>query len=517
MIRFIGVVIGAVLLSAPGRAAQSQSALDSASAALIATHAFEAFAPVGLSVAVVANGDLIHAQGYGVRKLGEGIEIDTDTLFPIASLTKAFTTAALAILVDEGKVGWDDKVIDHLPDFRMADAWVTREFTVRDLLTHRSGLGRGAGDLLFWPDGKATRGEVVKALRHLQPETSFRTTYAYDNLLYIVAGELIGKVSGTPWEDFVETRLFKPLGMVDCRALVAHTAGATNKATQHGRVDGAGAATPLPDDPDEPTSSAGSIWCSANSMSKWVRFMLSKGVASDGSRVISEEQMRELFEPVTLTRTPAYMRSMGRTHFSAYALGWKVSDFHGHLLVSHSGLGMGTASYIALLPELNSAVVVMSNDYTNAPSTLAIHLVDALIREKPHDWVGMFSRASKQMREADLQESEAPGDEAPPHSALPLASFSGTYRDAWYGDVIVSLSDTKLTIDMTRSKALTGTLTRQGDQRFLARWYDRTLNADAYVVFETAPDGTVASMKMSAVSSSTDFSFDFHDLNLIKQ
>ena len=257
MKKIAGMLACTTILLAPTTVATSASRLDSESTAAIATRAFEAFSPVGLAVAVVSDGALILSDGYGVRKIGEPAEIDGDTLLPIASLTKAFTAVALAILVDEGALSWEDRVIDHLPVFRMSDAWVTREFTIRDLLTHRSGLPQGAGDLLFWPDGKATRSEVVRALRHLEPETSFRTEYAYDNLLYIVAGELIGEVSGIPWEDFVETRIFEPLDMGDCRALAARTVRVENRATQHARVDGIGDASPMADDPDEPTSSAG--------------------------------------------------------------------------------------------------------------------------------------------------------------------------------------------------------------------------------------------------------------------
>lgn len=516
MNRIVGVLACTTMLLATTTVARPASRLDSGSAAAIATRGFEAFSPVGLSVAVVSDGALIFSDGYGVREIGEAGEIDADTLLPIASLTKAFTAVALAVLVDEGTISWEDRVIDHLPRFRMWDPWVTREFTIRDLLSHRSGLPEGAGDLLFWPDGKATRSEVVRALRYLEPETSFRTEYAYDNLLYIVAGELIGEVSGTPWEDFVETRIFKPLDMGDCRALAVRTAQVNNRATQHGRVDGIGAASPMANDPDEPTSSAGSIWCSANSMAKWARLFLDDGVASDGKRVISEERVQELLGPVTITRTRGYMRTMGRTHFSAYALGWFVSDFHGHLLASHSGAGIGTTSYIALLPELDAAVVALSNDYSSVTSSLTMQLADSLVREEPHDWIKTFAGAEARMREIAAEEGDEAADEESLDLELPLEAFVGSYRDPWYGDVVVSLKDSTLTIDMTRSKALTGELIRRGGHRFVARWSDRTLNADAHVVFATTAEGTVSAMKMSAASPSTDFSFDFHDLKLVR-
>jgi CubicO group peptidase (beta-lactamase class C family) len=205
----------------------------------LAARAMEAFQTPGIAVGVVQDGELVYAKGHGVREIGRPDPVDPDTLFQIASLTKAFTAAALGILVDDGTLDWDDRVIDYLPEFQMYDSWVTREFTIRDLLTHRSGLGLGAGDLLFWPQAKSTREDIIRAMRHLEPETSFRTAYAYDNLLYAIAGEVVRAVSGVPWEDFVETRIMQPLEMTGCRAFPDRVAGQTNRATPHMVVDGA--------------------------------------------------------------------------------------------------------------------------------------------------------------------------------------------------------------------------------------------------------------------------------------
>ena len=251
-------------------------------------------------------------------------------------------------------------------------------------------------------------------------------------------------------------------------------------------------------------------------MAKWARLFLDEGVASDGRRVISEERVQELLAPATIVRTRGYMRTMGRTHFSAYALGWFVSDFHGLLLASHSGAGIGTTSYIALLPELDAAIVALSNDYSTVTMALTMQLADALARDEPLDWIKTFAVAEARMREIAAEEGDESADAKPLNVELPLEAFVGSYRDPWYGDVVVSLNDGMLMIDMTRSKALTGELIRRGGQRFIARWSDRTLNADAHVEFATTAEGAVSAMKMSAALASTDFSFDFHDLNLVR-
>jgi CubicO group peptidase (beta-lactamase class C family) len=175
--------------------------------------ALKEFEVPGLAVAIVKDGKVEFVKGYGVRKLGEPAPVDEQTLFGIASNTKAFTAAALAILVDEGKISWDDPVIKHLPGFQMYDPFVTREMTVRDLLTHRSGLGLGAGDLMFFPPTTFTRDEIVARLRYIKPATSFRSKYAYDNVLYLVAGQVVAAVSGKSWDDFIKERIFAPLGM----------------------------------------------------------------------------------------------------------------------------------------------------------------------------------------------------------------------------------------------------------------------------------------------------------------
>jgi CubicO group peptidase (beta-lactamase class C family) len=251
-----------------------------------------------MAVSGVYDGAVYYSAGHGLVETGKTDAVDDRTLFQIASVSKAFTAAAMALLADEGKLAWDDRVIDHLPEFRMYDPWVTREFTIRDLLTHRSGLPLGAGDLLLFPQAKSTREDIILAMRHLKPKSSFRSEYAYDNLLYILAGEVVARVAGTSFEEFLEQRLLNPLGMRDCTATLARTAPNAVKATPHVLMDGKLETTLSLE--TSLASAAGGINCSARSMATWMSFVLNKGLTAEGEQLISADQFAQLLSPVTL-------------------------------------------------------------------------------------------------------------------------------------------------------------------------------------------------------------------------
>ncbi len=480
----------------------------------LAERAMERFQTPGLAIGVVKNGELIYAKGHGVREIGRPEPVDANTIFEIASLTKAFTAAAIGILVDEGKIHWDDRVIDYLPQFRMYDPWVTREFTIRDLLTHRSGLGLGAGDLLFWPQAKSTRAEIVRAMRYLKPETSFRTAYAYDNLLYVIAGEVVSIVSGMAWEDFVETRIMQPLGMTECRAMPSRVEGNPNRATPHVVVDGelrttffSGGGATVP---------AGGINCNILGLAKWAAMWLDGGALPDGGRLLSEETCAELWRPVTLIQVRDLDREHGRTHFTAYALGWGLKDFYGYLHVGHGGGLQGMTCHIAMLPELDVATVVLTNQVSQASRAITSEILQATTSAPLEDWVEIYAGAAeeraKEAREAVEKAFAERDSESRP--TLDLKAYAGTYRDPWYGDVFVDLAGDRLVMRFGRSELLTGELKHFQYDTFVARWEDRSLFADAYVSFSIGIDGEVESIRMKALSPDTDFSFDFHHLDL---
>jgi CubicO group peptidase (beta-lactamase class C family) len=511
-VRRVVCVLAVFSLLAPASASGHEPTSEEMDA--LAKRAMEAFQTPGISIGVVKDGELIYARGHGVREIGRPEPVDADTIFQIASLTKAFTAASLGLLVDEGKLDWDDPVIDFLPEFRMYDPWVTREFTIRDLLTHRSGLGLGAGDLLFWPEARSTIEDVIRAMRFLKPETSFRTAYAYDNLLYAIAGEVVARVSGVAWEDFVEKRIFEPLGMTECRAAPDRVQGHPNRATPHMVVDGELESTFFSS--GSATAAAGGINCNINGFAKWAAMHLAGGELPDGERLLSEATHAELWKPVTLIPVRDIDREHGHAHFSAYALGWGLKDFFGHLHVGHGGALQGMTSHFAMLPEKNVAVVALANQWSRAPRAVTSEILNAYISESPENWVRVYSSsASERAAEAKKVVEEAFANRnADSTPSLPLESYVGTYRDPWYGDVSVERGQDGLAMRFSRSELLTGPLEHFQYDTFIARWIDRSLYADAYVTFDLDAGGGVEAIRMKWVSPDTDFSFDFHHLDL---
>lgn len=509
----IGVIFGA-LLATTAMAAPSEREIDR-----IVQRTMETFEVPGMAVSVVHDGQVHYSKGFGIVETGSDARVDEETLFQIASVSKAFTAAALAVLVDEGKLGWEDPVIDYIPEFRMHDPWVTREFTIRDLLTHRSGLPLGAGDLLIFPQGNATREEIIQAFRHLEPTSSFRSQFDYDNLLYIVAGEVVARVSGQSFEDFVEARLLQPLGMTDCVASAGRVAPGSVSATPHLLMDGEHEITAA--GITDVSAPAGGVTCSARSMTRWMAMVLAEGKIADGEALVSEDQFAELTGPVTLLGTPGYMAEHAGSHLSAYALGWNVSTFYGQPMLAHGGGLWGMTTYIMILPEQGLALFASNNLMSAAPRAVLAEIADEFLADSEatenKDWIGIISELSQQRRDSASEvvaEAMAARD-AESAPSLPLEAYTGTYRDPWYGDIHITLEeDGQLWFRSDRNEPLQGALEHFQYDTFIARWSDRRLMADAYVSFTLTPDGDIERIRMKAVSPATDFSYDFHHLDL---
>ena len=249
----------------------------------------------GLAVAVVRGQELLFARGYGALELGEPSAVDEDTLFAIGSTTKAMTAAALGILVDEGKLGWDDPVRRHIPEFEVGDPWVSEAMTVRDLLTHRGGLPNTD---VFWYGQETGMDEMLSRLRHVDPAYSMRSGFIYQNVMYATAGEVVKRVSGMPWHDFVDSRIFDRLGMDRTVPLISLTRGRDNVASPHHVVDGE--TVVIENAPVDSVAAAGAVWSSVREMSLWLRMLLASGVAADGTRILSEDVVEEMFRPQSL-------------------------------------------------------------------------------------------------------------------------------------------------------------------------------------------------------------------------
>jgi CubicO group peptidase (beta-lactamase class C family) len=509
----LSIQIGAAfLLCALAVPALAQDYLDD-----VVEHARKEFNVPGIAVVVVKDGKVVVEKGYGVRRLGQPAPVTPHTLFGIASNTKLFTSAALAMLVDEKKLSWDDRVVDRLPGFQMSDAYVTREMRIRDLLCHRSGLPLGGGDLMFWPAADFTSEQVNYRLRFVPLETSFRSAYAYDNVLYNVAGAVIKEISGQPWADFIKARFFAPLAMHDSKTSIRDIDDSTDVVAPHALVEGK--LEPLPHSPLDNNAPAGAIVSSVDDMSHWVIALLNKGSLGNGQRLFSEAQARTLWTPLTILPigdSPAETIE-SHAHFADYAMGEVLRDYRGHLLVFHTGGLQGMVSIVAMLPELHVGVVVLTNqESVGAFQSLAYTVLDHYLDVPPKDWGSAISKVDKRHTEEAEKTVAAAASKRDPSSkpSLPLDSYVGRYRDPWYGDVVVEKSADSLQIRFTHSPRLTGRLEHWQQDTFVARWNDRSMLADAYITFSLNPDGGIDSAKMKAVSPLTDFSFDFQHLAL---
>jgi CubicO group peptidase (beta-lactamase class C family) len=475
----------------------------------------------GMAIAIVENGKVTLAKGYGVRKLGAPDKVDADTVFMIGSTAKAMTSAALATLVDAGKLGWDDRVIDHLPAFQMYDSWVTREITVRDLLVHRSGLGLGAGDLLYIPRGSYSREEIIRRIRHIAPATSFRGGYAYDNILYLVAGQLVEAASGQTWEDYVRTHVFAPAGMT--RAIDEETRffAEPNRAQPHARfggpVRGVGPMRMLDERDRLPQASApaGLIAASASDMARWLQVQLGEGAASNGQRVYSEAQAREMWAPVTpmpITPVPAPVAETTPS-YQAYALGWQVRDYRGARIVWHAGGLFGSTSMVVLIPEKKVGFAIELNSEEPAPRHgLMYELLDHYLGLPKQDWPKRFQAyADARFAGAQTAVAQAKAVAAKVGPSLPPARYAGRYVDPWYGAMAIGADARGLTVDFMPTPGMKGRLEHYQYDTFVTRFDDPGIEP-AFLTFALDAEGKVATVTARRVSPIADFSFDYQDL-----
>ena len=477
-----------------------------------------------VSLALVRDDKTVLAKGYGVRRQGKAEPADEHTLFAIASNTKAFTAASLSMLADEGKLSLDDRVLDHLPGFRMSDPYVTGQMRIRDLLTHRSGLGLGAGDLLFWPGSDYRNEEVVRRLKDVPLKTGFRERYAYDNILYAVATRVIEEVSGQSYAQFLQQRFLDPLGMGGTRFNADALRPGDNVATGHAKAD---FTTLRPTFPLtwHNAAGAGGIYSSVHDMGRWMRAQLAGGTFTDPQgneqRLFSRERQKEmwsLLSPMPIAEPPVPQLAAARPDFLGYGEGWITSSYRGEKLVWHTGGWPGMVSRVTLVPGRNLGVVVLTNQEAGgAFNALTMQVLDAFMQPAQRtDWIDSYVAAADKARaKADKAWRERlAARQARSTPSLPLAGYAGTYRDAWYGDVDVVHDGGRLRMRFQPSPLLTGTLQHWQHDTFLVKWDERTLNGDAFVTFSLDADGRVREARMEAASELTDFSFDFHDLRL---
>lgn len=490
----------------------TSSQIDSLAALTLKT-----FDVPGIAVAVVKDGKIIHAKGYGVRSLNTKQKVDENTLFGIASNSKAFTAAALGMLVDEGKLTWDDKVTDFIPEFKMYNPYVTEEFTVRDLLTHRSGLGLGAGDLMFWPDSSNfTKKDMIHNLRYLKQASAFRTKYDYDNNLYVVAGEVVARVAGTSWENFIQKRILDPLRMTATAPSFKLLKNKSIVIDPHAPVDGV--VKVIRRDWNETANAAGGIYSNLTDMSKWIIMQMNGGKYGDSlsKKLFSQEVHEEMWTPQTII--PVRGVSPYNTHFASYGLGWFLSDVNGYKQATHTGGLAGIVTQVTLIPEMKLGIIVFTNQQSGAAFTSITNTIkDSYFGVKGRNWVKTnYDRVlaneagAKEITTKVWKDIEA----AQKNSAkTDVNLFTGTYTDKWFGDVVISINNRdKMWFQSKRSFLLNGEMFPYRGSTFIVKWTDRSMDADAFVMFDLDNEGKASGMKMKAISPLTDFSFDFQDL-----
>ena len=485
MIRTGILALAFVLVLAPAAAAQQGlDGLDAEIEQMIGDWGIP-----GAAVVVIQDDEITFAQGFGVREIGGGDPVDEHTIFAVGSTSKAFTAAAIAMLVDEGKVGWDDPIVDHVPIFRLSDPYITRDLRVRDLMSHNSGLMRG--DRLWYASGRS-REEVLEQVRHQPVTFPLRSTFQYNNTTWIAAGEVIENAAGMSWDDFVASRIFRPLGMARSTTSVEALKRLDNVATPHNpSLDGE--VTAIPYRNIDNAGPAGSINSSALQMAQWIRLQLGRG-EFEGERLISEEAIGETHTGQMLIRKEgSWAFTWPESDFLTYGLGWFLSSYRDVTMISHGGNIDGMTAYVGFVPRRGYGMVILSNlsSANGFSSALAHRIIDRLEGGEGLPWhenmLEAFNEVLEQQRAAasEVEESRAEGTS----TTLPIAEYAGTYANDMYGEITV-----------TEDGGVLGASFGTGYQGALEHWHYDTFRVSwgggaeprEFLRFEIGTDGKVA-------------------------
>lgn len=445
----------------------------------------------GFAVSIVKDDSVIFAKGYGVREFGKDERVDANTLFVIASCSKAFTTAALAILVDRDKINWDDRVIEYLPDFQMYDPWVTNEITIRDLVTHRSGLATFSGDFL-WLGSNYDRKEVIRRARYLKPVSSFRSKYGYQNIMFITAAEIIKAVTDTSWGDFIKKHFLVPLKMTNTNTSYVELAASKNKAKAHYIKDGE--IKIYTDIQKDNAGGALGVNSSVNDLAQWIRLQLNRGKI-DSVVIFTEKQSKEMWSNQT---------AFGEMN---YGLGWFIRYRNGKRMLYHGGGMPGMISTVALIPDENFGFAILSNMETGMVSAVRDYIVDLFTGVEPKDYNKIMlekwdERLQKYEDELKRREEVRVKNTSP---SLPLEKYCGKYEDKMYGEAEVSLKDGKLFLQFIPTPTFRGVLNHYHYDTFFIDWEDEFLTR-GWIKFDMDFEGNVKQFSVE-VPNSPDFIF----------
>ncbi len=484
----------------------------------IVHRAMNTFNVAGVAVGVVKDGEIVHTKGYGIKSANTKNPVNEHTNFAIASNSKAFTTTALALLVEEGKLKWTDKVVHHIPEFKMYNDYVTQNFNIQDLLTHRSGMGLGVGDLMFFPDGADfTIDDLLVSFQHFKAVSAFRTKFDYDNLLYVVAGEVIKRASGMSWEEFVTKRIMNPLKMDNSYASIYEMKDKSNLASPHS--SDTGELVVLPDYEKIINGAAGGIYSNVDDICNWMLVHLNEGRYGEELKdtlftTASQKEMWKIHTVLNANTNPRY-----NSHFAGYGLGWGLSDVLGNMQVQHTGGLPGMLSKTIMIPDLELGIVVLTNtseDGAGVFASVTQMLVDQYLQLDEFDWIGRYAQRLEERKQQGDSVTTAVWETVKNADIgrINLSDYLGVYEDAWFGKVEVFMKDGKPWVRCHRSPKLNGAMHYYKANTFAIKWEYQQMNADAFAMFQLDEEGRAQSIKMKGISPNIDFSFDFHDLDL---
>lgn len=470
----------------------------------------------GMSVGIIKDGKLIYAKGFGVSSLTTKKPMDENTLVGIASNSKGFTATALAILVDEGKLDWNDKVSKFIPEFKMYDDYATQEVTIKDLLTHRAGLGLGEGDLMFFPEGGTLSvQDIINNVKYLKPDYSFRDNMEYNNIMFIVAGEVIHRISGLEWADFIEQRIMKPVGMTSSFGSYNRAKNIRNKIDAHAPINGK--SVQVPHDWNETANAAGGIMSNIKDMSVWADFLMNGFTTKDGQKLVSDKQIQQLWQiqrPITVSLKNPY-----DTHFYGYGMGWFLSDVKGQFQVQHTGGLIGTVTQFTLLPDIKLGIIVLTNQQSGAAfNTITNTVKDSYLGIEDRNWLKNYDNKMSSYFSKIEEDKKKVFAESATFSKTGVSpkerQISGIYKDVWFGNVDLKKEGNIVRFYSRTSPRLKGTLLPFSKDTFIVKFDDRSYDADVFITFTFDEKGNATSAKLKPISDVTDFSFDFEDLDL---
>ncbi|MEP0133400.1 MAG: serine hydrolase [Eudoraea sp.] len=465
------------------------------------------FEVTGLSIGIVQNDSIIYSKGFGLTEIGKTQKVDNQTLFGIGSISKSFTALTLGILVDEGKITWDDRVKDYLPYFELYDPYVTENFTIRDLLTHRSGLKDVSGGTL-WYHSDYSRVEIIKRLKYLEPVSGFREKPAYQNVMFVVASEIVKEVSGMPWDDFLKSRVFNKLAMNNSTSLSKDREATSNLAQPH-IWNAAYKKVAIKQENGDNLGPGGFIYSSAKDMNSYMRLLLNDGVFKNDT-IVSKDVVDELFKPQTLFQNsgPPF-----GNEFSSYGFGWWLTPWNGHKIIEHSGGIDGMSAQLFMVKDLDIGVVILTN-VSKEPASflLKAKLLELIFNDKSFDF---YDRGIEYRKGLIKKLKKAAANEVRPKESYPslaLSNYAGSYNDKMYGDINISLSNNKLELSFSHTPLFKGRLIHWQFDTFKIDWYDIRV-PDGFLTFNFNSQHEVTGLKLDQEDL---LDVDFEELEIIR-